>query len=374
MAIAAVAVYLGMNNGGGDSPKPSTGIDIVDGSGASIHLDAPIESCYVMNTNIPTAMKILGLQDNVSEILFYKSSKYDYFHDAGFKNITSDAPLYSTLTNAEYFMAHGVKYILEPVESQTLSDTVERACRDAGITIIKLECFGETMLEDFEKIVKIFGSTDKVKKAYNDYLGIRGKVVDAVFSKVQPTDDNLFLFGFMGLNAFYNGKAELSKIAEKIYGKNAITLTGATSTGVTNKATDEGLWEALTKLNGEKPVKMLFLRASADDQASDLLSKWNKTAFGKYDLAYKNGLDNVYVIDSDLLSGPMDYIGYVSMAELSGIDTGYSVRELVEQYVQLYGFAKETSIYTWQIVFDSSGKATKVIDAGIDGRNASNFV
>ena len=361
------------NNGGGDDPKPTTGIDIVDGSGASIHLDGPLESCYVVNTHIPTAMKILGLQDKVDEIMFYKSSKYDYFHDAGFDNITKDTPLYSTLTNAEYFQSHGVKYIIEPINSSPLSTSVENACRNANITIIKLDCYGDTMIEDMEKLVKIFGSTKEVKAAFDEYLDVRNDVVNAVLSKSKPTDDNLFLCCFMGIQAFYNKTAEVSRTIESVYGKNALTEIGASTNSATNKASEDGLYERLVELDAKKSINLLILRASGDDQADTLLAKWNKNAVNKYKLSYIDGTDsNVFVIDSDLLSGPMDYIAYVSLGEIIGIDTGYSVKDLAKQYESKYEFPKKTETYTWNVQFDADGNATAVVDAGIDTRNSAN--
>ena len=326
----------------------------------------------MINTHIPTSLKILGLQDNVDEILFYKSSKYDYYHDAGFTKITKDAPLYSTLTNAEYFLTHGVKYILEPVNSSPLSSAVENACKNANITIIKLDCYGDTMIEDMEKLVKIFGSTKASQTAFNEYQGVRNAVLDAVLSKAKPTDDNLFLFCFMGVKGFYNKDAELSKTVEQIYGKNALTVIGAPISGVTNKVTEDGLYEKLVELDDTKPVKLLLLRASADDQASTLLTKWNENPVNKYKLSYIDGSNSqVFIVDSDLLSGPMDYIAYVSLGEIAGIDTGYSVKDLVSQYESKYKFPKQTSIYTWQIEFDADGNAVKVVDAGIDSRHSS---
>ena len=127
------------------------------------------------------------------------------------------------------------------------------------------------------------------------------------------------------------------------------------------------------ELDAKKSINLLILRASGDDQADTLLAKWNKNAVNKYKLSYIDGTDsNVFVIDSDLLSGPMDYIAYVSLGEIIGIDTGYSVKDLAKQYESKYGFPKKTETYTWNVQFDADGNATAVVDAGIDTRNSAN--
>ena len=47
---------------------------------------------------------------------------------------------------------------------------------------------------------------------------------------------------------------------------------------------------------------------------------------------------NIFVIETDVLSGPRDYIGYVCIAEAFGIDTGLDYNELVNYFNKKYGF------------------------------------
>ena len=352
-----------------DDPEP-TGITIVDGSGATITLDEPLTSCTIVSTNPAMAMKILGLTDKVDNIIFYTENKSEIYYEAGFTKIdmSADKPDAKTMANIEYLQMKGVKYIIEPVSSNKLSAAVETACANANITIIKLDCFGETMLEDMEKMATLFGDTKEIKKAYSAYIELRNKVIQPVISQ-KTVDSDLFLFYFMGLGAFYNETGELSKTVETIYGKNATRLIdGLNPTSPTTKAPEkEGIFSSLTVINEEKSIKLLLLRGAAGDQAEQLASKWNSKSIHVYKFDYIDGLDsNVFAIESDLLSGPMDYIAYAAIGKIVGMELDFTVSELVEEYEQLYGFGPETETYIWEFLFDENGDLTSVIPSSID--------
>ncbi len=360
IAVAAVAVW---GTQGGQSSDKEAAIEFVDSGGNTIELDGPVDSVVSINTLPAIALKILGLQDKVDEILFYKTeNRYQYFHDAGFNNISADTPFYSTLTTADYFVENNMKVLLAPTTASPLSATLENSCKEYGIKIIKLDCFGETMIEDMEKLVKMFGNPEKSVKALNDYKALRNGVIDDVLSKCSPSDDNLFLFEMMGISAFYNENGELSKVVEKIYGKNAVRLMGLAPTEkVTTSAKGDGPNEKLTEIDDKTPITILFLRASAGDDAETIANKWNSNVVKDYNLSYLKD-DSVFCVDSEIVTGTMDYIGYVAMAQASGVDTGYSLAELASQYEELYGFPKEIENNLWQLQFDEDGKLTTVVD------------
>ena len=265
LAIAAVVTAIVIPNLNPSDPEKQYAIEFEDGEGNLIQLESAPESIVCINTLPAIAMKILGLQDKVDEILFYKTAnKYQYYHDAGFNNITEDTPFYSTLTTADYFVEHNMKVIVETIGASPMSETLERSCKDNGITIIKLDCYGDTMLEDMEKLVKLFGNPASSVKALNDYKSLRNGVISGVLSKCSPIDDNLFLFEMMGLGAFYNENGEVAKVVEKIYGKNAVREMGfAPTTKSTTTAKEDAPLESLTVIDGNKPIKLLLLRASA---------------------------------------------------------------------------------------------------------------
>jgi len=371
VVVAVVAVLVGggiaaiLNNINGKESEPA--IKIVDGSGRTIGLSEPIDSCMVVNTNVPIAMRVLGLQDKVQEILFYGDKKYEYFKNAGFDNITESAPSAKNLTNAEYFITHNIKYVIEPVSSMKLSTTVEKACDSAGITYIRLNCYGETMLEDMEKLLTLFGNTETIRGNYNSYLNLSQTVTETVLSKCSPSQNDLFLFYYMSFAAFYNQTSELSKITESIFGSNATRkIDGLNLNGISNQAPRTGgIQETLTGIDGSTPIRTLFIRMSANSSVEDAKYSWNGYSINCYKFSYMDdgtGNSRVFSIDSDLLSGPMGYIGYVALAEIVGIDTGYSIQTLLSEYTSLYGFQKPLTGMVYQLVFDGMGVCTDAID------------
>ncbi len=363
IAIAAAAiVILNPGQNGGDSDDKIT---FIDGAGVEIELDGPLDSIVSINTLPAIAMKILGLEDKVDEILFYKTvNKYEYYHNAGFNNISPDTPFYYELETADYFIENGMEYLVVPISASKINDSLKNSCLNNGITLISLDCFGDSMLDDMETLLKMFGNPADAVEAFNDYKSLRNGVIDTVLEKSVADKTNLFLYEFVGISSFYKENAEMSIITEKIAGEdtNAVRLMNLpVDTKISTSAKGLGPLESLTAIDSETPIKYLFLRASAGDDAADLEGKWGKNVIKDYKLSYLE-TDSVFCIDSDLLTGSMDYIGYVCTAEILGCDTGYDINELVSQYEELYGFHKEIDTNIWQFLFDEEGNLTGVVD------------
>ncbi len=356
IAIIGVGAYFAFAQQNPD-PEP-TGITIVDGTGQVITIDEPIDSCVIVNTNLPKAMKILGLEDNVSNIIFYKTSKYQEYHDMGFTSIDKDAPLATGLTNAEYFITKNVKYIIEPTESDKLTPAAEEACKTAGIAVIKLDCYGDTLVEDMEKLCILFGSTKKVTTAYEGYLNIRNSVIDKVMSNVDIDPNDLFLYYFAGLKAFYNQDAELSKLFERIWGHNAIAEVLETPSGISIKATETGIKESLTDLDASKPITLLMIRGAAGDDETKLAAKWI-APIKEYDLSYLVD-SNIYCVESEISSGVLDYIAIAAFAYITGVYTGFDIDDLVDDFYQKYGFKPHCDAYVWHFNVDADGEINSV--------------
>ena len=367
VAVAGIAVAIVLMNNNKD-----TGITIVDDSGATITLSEPIKSAIVVNTNIPQSMKILGLENECADILFYSSSKYDDYYAMGFTNINKDAPLAKNITNAEYILSKEVKYVIAPVSSMTLKEEAVNACKDAGITVIKLNCNGDEQMSGIDRLAKLFGNTEQIQKKYTEFKELRETVINGVLGKCSPSDAKTFLCYFGSGDSFYNQNAELSKIIESIYGKNALKdVNNLDLSGISNKAvTSGGILEALTVIDDNHPIDKLFVRGGGSLKASGTSSKtvtnvqdyWKDTS--KYALSYyKFGYvatptSEVYVIDSDLLSGCMSHIGYVVLAELCGIDTGYDPATLITEFNTKYSFSESTTNLAFRLAFDGSGNCT----------------
>ena len=362
IVIACVLIINNMNDQGGDNPGPST-IEIVDGSGAKITLDAPIDSCILVNTQVAQAICVLGEQDRVEDILFYKAKKVDAYREMGF-DIPDDSPVFSNLDNAEWIRETGVKYIIEPAGSSSkLKDTVESECKSYGITIIKLDCYGETMLEDMQKVIKIFGSTDKSQQRFDEYLSTYNDVVNAVKSKA-TAKDLTFLVYMNGLKALYNEKSEMSILFSSVVGKNGLEGLGLPTTGVTNKIDKDNILEKLTELDAEVGIDLLVIRGTADPTETEIKGYWNGTDINKFQFEYMGDEEgsNVYFFDSDIMSGPMDYMCYAAIGDVLGLDYGYSLSGLVSDYNQKYHTDKKTDGLVYQYVFDSEGMCESLID------------
>ena len=155
----------------------------------------------------------------------------------------------------------------------------------------------------------------------------------------------------MSGKGFYNKTSSLSEITEKIYGKNALnSIPNLDLNGVTNSAGSDGIKEQVIALDAKTPVDKLFIRGSSKVvDAASAKAFWSddKNGLIKQSEAYKDlnavKSNEVYVLNTNVMSGPLTYVGYVLIAEASGIDTGYDVSKLISDYNKAYGFDEDTT-------------------------------
>lgn len=359
VCVGAVAVYFGLSDDDNDGT-----ITIVDGNGKTISLDAPLENAVVVNTNVPKAMKILGLEEKVVGIGYAKASTANNNSalTALFPNL-KDVPYTNEITGES--MAEITKCVICPVSSMTLSADQEADLNNLNVVVIRLDCFGDTALDDLEKLTVLFGKTDSIMQAYSAYIEVFNGVVDTVKGKVKAaasTDDKTFLYYMESSKAFYNQSSEASQMIESVYGNNALkSITNLQITGVTSNAKDDGLKEAIIDLDDSKPIDKLFIRGKASTSSiTTAETVWNDSVLSTEVLyAGLSVLDTgeIYVFHSNMMSGTLSYVGYILLAEVCGIDTGYDVAEVIGAYNSAYGFTESTSGLVFKITIDG-GNAT----------------
>lgn len=365
--VAAVAV-LATRDGGDNKDEPKdTSFTIIDGKGTEFKFDGPIDGIVSVNTNVPKAMKILGYEDQLKGISFYTSSSatdaknWDMFQPL-FPNSVHMSPT-KTMTAEEIVQKTGVKYVVAPVSSMTVDADQEAQYNNFGIQVIRLDCNGDSTFEDYEKLITLFQGNDAKNAKYDDYNKTANDIINNVIVKAKSVDtsDKTFISFMNSKKAFYNYTSEVSKNLESIYGKDATrNISGLDISGISNDAAADGLKEAIISLDASKNIDKFFFRgASSTNTAAAAEKAWSGSVIAKNygDLScVKSG--EVYVFDSDFMSGSLDYIGMVLYAEVCGIDTGYDPVKLVEQYNEKYGFNEETSGFVFKIV---DGKATELV-------------
>ena len=349
------------NNSGssGDSSSTKKPIVITDGSGAKITLTKPLTAVITCNTNIPKAMKIMGLENELKGLSFYSASSdqsnYDMFHplfpNAKHMDITPNM-------TAEAIVDSGVKYVICPVSSMTVTAANQTSYEQLGITVIRLDCTGDTAMEDFEKLTTLFGKTSNVMKAYNEYKSTYNTVVKNV-KKAAPSgnDEPTFLYFMNSSTAFYNQTSAGSEMIESIYGTNALrSISGLDKSGVTNSANETGLAEVIKVADDKKNMDYIFIRgATTTTSASSALTMWNGCLLNTnviYNSLSGIGADStghIYVFNSNMMSGPLAYVGYVLIAMAYGIDTGYDAATLIQEYNEKYGFNETASGLMFEI-------------------------
>lgn len=365
--VAAAAILVTRDGGDKDDEPKDTSFTIIDGNGTEFKFDGPIDGIVSVNTNVPKAMKILGYEDQLKGISFYTSSpdkdaqNWELFQPL-FPNSVHMSPTKS-MTAEEIVEKTGVKYVIAPVSSMTVIADQEAQYNNLGIQVIRLDCNGDTTFEDYEKLITLFQGKDATNAKYDDYNKTANEIIDNVVSKAKSVDtsDKTFISFMNSKKAFYNYTSEISKNIESIYGKDATrSISGLDISGISNDASADGLKESIIALDSSKNIDKFFFRGISSTNTESAAEKaWSASVIAKNysDLScVKAG--EVYVFDSDFMSGSLDYIGIVLYAEVCGIDTGYDPAKLVEQYNEKYGFNEETSGFVFKIV---DGKATELV-------------
>jgi len=357
-------------------------IQIVDGSGAKIALSEPLTGVVTVNTNVPKAMKVLGLVDELKGLCFYSSSSaLDNENYAQFRVLFPDSvhmPEARTLTAEAVIERSGCRYVIAPVTSMTLNPTQQTQFEQLGITVIRLDCFGDTALDDLRKLAILFGGihggergvrNERATVAYHDYMEMYENVVKTVKAAVaaQGKADATFLY-FTGTAAgggtFYNQTAGGSVMIEQIYGRNALRNVGLSSanlTGPTNPSGADGIKEVVTAEDRNNGIDKIFIRGSSSTSSGDgtnmargALGIWNNCNLPGYNLSAV-AANEVYVFNTNIMSGMLSFAAWVAVAEMCGVDTGLHIADLITSYNERYGFSELTYGYVFKMTGGDTG-------------------
>lgn len=322
------AYYATAGKSDPDGPLDPTSVTITDSSGTSVTIEMPITAVAVTNTNAAKFMQVLGVADLVkgSEETT-RTMLPEIYGDI------ADIGKYSA-PNGEDILSTGSKILITQFSSRGITNYDELTVM--GIKVIRLDMYGETMLEDLQKFASLFGPSAQEKA--NEYIAMYTEVVDRVLAlDTDSSDDPNFLFEFLSMKKPYSDNSELSKIAESIGAVNCIGYLHPSATGATSDVQAAALlnWD---KLNG---IDYILIRGTISDTPTPQ-SQFDK--FLAVDILYEEftAIDagHVYVIDTDVLSGPLDYVGYVCIAIALGLDVGdLDPSALVADFNEKYGFS-----------------------------------
>lgn len=334
MAIGAVAV-TSYNPSDSDAD-----VSIIDGSNKKINLDKPLTNVAVLNSNVPKAMKMLGISDYISCYHYSKNLGIAAEKVSGAKLGTYYTPSVETL------LEFGVQAVICPVSSMTLYKSAQEACENNGIKVIRLDCNGDSLFDDLQKLSLIFGEPDSAKEKLRIYSDNYEAVVDAVKAAVADKT-KLDYLATVEMNAsgntgaIYTEKSALAKLYEDIMGANVVSYTDLKQDSVTTPA-DDGAKEVLAENANKIQTTIIRCTMTSDTSASDnLFNKYvgDSGIIGTDCPAYAN--NRIFVINSDLMSGIYGHIGLLLVAKLVyGIDVpGYEdinkvISDFQEQYEQ----------------------------------------
>ncbi len=345
IAAAGAGVYMVVRDDGSDDKDKTIeprDVEITNSLGEKVTVTAPVEKMCVVNSSAAEFLTIMGEKDR---IVGMDSSLISAFSPM-FDNVTNIGN-YKT-PSGEKIAETGCKYVITQSSSRSLSAETEQALKDNyQIVVLRLDFFGETMQQDAQELLKILIS-DTAEDAYNEYKATYDSVVNTVKESSKDFPGNpYFLYLFTSNSAtagtYYSTLSELSKIVESIHGQNAVRHADLNVTSTT--ATVKPAKEKVLAFDDAGHLDYVFVRGTASTTAAQDYQTFLNTG-GDLDFAANlNVVANrhVYVINTDLVSGPRDYIGQVCICNAYGIDTGLDIAQLTSEFNNKYGFPFEYS-------------------------------
>jgi len=328
LVCAGAGIALAQNNGGNGEQEHT--MTVKNSLGEDVTVTLPLKSICVVNSNAAEFLQIVGTADRVKAVdSAIKTDLSDIYGNAA--NVGS----YKT-PDKDVILSSGCKLVISQSSSRSLSADTEAALKESGITVLRLDCYGTTMFDDVATLVKILESSSCSQK-FDEYKTAYNTVKSAVLSKSASLGDSAsYLLYFTSNKAFYNEKSELNGVVSSVGGHNCLTDIVAPGSGVSNKPAAESLYDYM-KTNS---VDYVIIRGTTGTTAQSSYDGYLSYG-GTYDLSDCTAGQNkhIYVVHTDVLSGPRDYIGYVCIAEIFGIDTGYDYDQMVKDFNTKYGFS-----------------------------------
>ena len=326
--VAAAAVLLMNTNRSDDGGD----ITIVDGSGRTITLDEPLTNVAVINSNVPKAMIMLGLDDSISCYYYGAKNHFDIDAENRYNNGETDRNLGTYYTpSVEVLIKYGVQAVICPVSSMTLYSSTEKACELNGIEVIRLDCNGDSMHSDLEKLSQIFGNPESSTSILEQYMDEYNTTMAAVEAALDGTNLYDYLCTFVSKNSIYNTSSDLSALMSHAFAQNVSSYTDLPTDSVTNEIND-GAVEAISQVMDRIDVYLMRAAAGdfddggseaelvADNQYNSYVGESSSNRLVTTDSpAYAN--NQIYVIESELMSGLYAHIGLVIIVtEVYGIE------------------------------------------------------
>ncbi len=330
-----------------DDPVDTT-VEIVDSAGNSYTLDGPLDKVCIISGNQADFFQILDLGDKIagaSQTVFNSESSYK----SGFlSNVTNLGKYSDSAAIVENIVTTGVKYVLTPTSMGLKTEAINNLQDNYGITVITLECYGETMIQDAEQIVKMFGS-DSAQAKYDEYLSLYNGVKDkAVKSASSVGSDISWIIQTPTMKGYYTDNSEQAKNAATIAGHNSLSEWYDSSLDISGTFATPSA-ESVAQQSQSVGIDYYIVRGSSS-KTLEASAESALSSLGDYAGSVKAIADgNMYVIDSDVASGARDYIGYAVYAQIFGANTGLDLVGLANEFNSKYGFTEvyETLLYNY---------------------------
>lgn len=217
------------------------------------------------------------------------------------------------------------------MSSMTLYSSTEKACELNGIEVIGLDCNGDSMHSDLEKLSQIFGNPESSTSILEQYMDEYNTTMAAVEAALEGTDLYDYLCTFVSKNSIYNTSSDLSALMSHAFAENVSSYTDLSTDSVTNEIND-GAVEAISQVMDR--IDVYLMRAAAGD-FDDGGSEAELVADNQYNSYVGESSSNrlvttdspayadnqIYVIESELMSGLYAHIGLVIIVtEVYGIE------------------------------------------------------
>lgn len=207
----------GGGGGGGSRPAAPTEITITDSTGKKITVPQPLERVVALNSDIATAIKILGVQDRVVGISDDAGKREDLGMTAKEKVGKFNQPDLEKIVN----LAPQVVFAYAKWPGGELEEKLE----PLQIKVVRIDCYiPETLDADFRTVARMFGK----EKSMEDFLKWKNDVIKLLASRTADLNPKLKVFAI--------SSSKLAKGEWGTFGRGTATNEGIFMAGGINVA------------------------------------------------------------------------------------------------------------------------------------------
>jgi iron complex transport system substrate-binding protein len=274
---------------------------VIDARGRKVKISVPVQRIAVINENAMEIVRMLGAMNRVAAVSDYIAGRKNYWPEL------TDLPRAGGWRSPDYEAIASVKPDLVLCYGRSPGQEAERMLEPAGVKVLRLDFYrSPEMIREVRDLGVLLGESERAGEFIRWRNGIIDRIAEGVArSKRAP---NVYLEGYGDYKTWGRGSGVFD-MCVAAGGKNAAAEIEIPSSLITP--------EWVVAKNPEIIIKTAYLPGGYRESQLKRMSALRTTIMNRSGWknieAVRRGA--VYILDSDVCSGPSDAVGTAYMAK-----------------------------------------------------------